>query len=210
MKALRAVVGIVAVVAILWAAFHTVSKLKAGKALNAANRLFEDAQSAEDFAAAQTAYEAALKQGGPAQAKHLAKVGVACCKAHIAYFNARGKGTLAKHREDAVSHLPLPAVVRDARRQPLREPQPAVRLAQEQPAGVRGDRPPLKSATTFRPKQLLKTSGCKLHSVMRRSFLSCALVLRPYGTRRWTSVQLLSLACHGISRLDARCLHPSC
>lgn len=99
MKALRAVVGIVAVVAILWAAFHTVSKLKAGKALNAANRLFEDAQSAEDFAAAQTAYEAALKQGGPAQAKHLAKVGVACCKAHIAYFNARGKGTLAKHRE---------------------------------------------------------------------------------------------------------------
>ena len=98
MKALRIVLAVVAVVAIAAVVTHGSRRIRSKRALDAANRLYEAAETPEELQKARQAYQAILDGGATGAARRLAEAGGASCEAHVAFLEARGRGSVAKHR----------------------------------------------------------------------------------------------------------------
>jgi len=98
-KAVKILLVVAAVIVVVWVAVSANKRLKAKRALDEANRLYEAAENIEGFEKALGAYRAVLDAGAKGEARRLAEGGVASSEAHIAFLKARTKGSLAGHRE---------------------------------------------------------------------------------------------------------------
>ena len=98
MKALKAVAAVVALVVIVWVVVYANRHMKSRRALDEAHRVYQEAETPEQLQAAKAAYEAVLQSGATGEAKRRAEAGIAGCEAHLALIEARGRGSIEKHR----------------------------------------------------------------------------------------------------------------
>ena len=93
MKMVRVIIGIVAIIALMWFVYHVWQQRRFKSELESANASYAQAASEEDVKRVKESYEGLLAKSANATQRSVLEANIVACDANLAYYAALSKGT---------------------------------------------------------------------------------------------------------------------